>query len=788
MDSSCEVLETETLALPETDDVLDAAIRYLELGFAPIFTDGKIPVGMTDWQTKVLDENDIRAWYQRVKSKNPNVGIAPRQWRGKWLIAIDVDSAERLQYLESKLCQLPKTLTGRSARGIRAFYTLPVDYDAQGLRNITYLRLPGEVRPPGKVEGVDVKTQGGQVVVFPSRHETGIQYSWLDSRIPVDLPPEWISIVLAPVDDGETRSRQERRAYDTAAKYSPKDFHTHAREFRSVSRYFDAALKNQIRTVIESGEGTRNESLNKAAFSLFVLLYGLKLDEQQLAFVRSELLRAAVSTGLSEQESRATIESARKAGFIKQRAPHLREIDGEHQPAEADVPGADDVRADYAADSREDDGLYRFHGDAIIDADNIAHVLRTAPEFCGGPRYNEFGGQIIWRELPECIRVVRSGRTSLEYQDADAVALGGALTRLKRYGWEGPIKGKDVVHDGVIRAAYQQPCNTLHEFVASLPPWDGVPRAETMFPTYFGAEDNEANRLIGRAFMSLMFARALSVDPIEVDGTLLLYGPEGCGKDTFYRELFGREWYTEPRGKLTDKDVLEALSNSWVAHDAEMAALKATVQRADPRDPLAAVKAILTASHDDVRPAYGRSTVRLRRRAVIVLSTNSHELLEHGEGGRRFWPVTVVELDREALLRDRLQLLAEGVALFRGGEPWWIPAGRLALQEAREDFRGEEDPWAPLVWQAVSDLAHEYPSTTSLGGGEYRVCTNEILARIELDPSRRGKDGKRRIAVILHAEGWRRVRAKVACRPGVYSKSTYFRGKGNDMGQTNKSE
>lgn len=771
----------DTLQLPESDDPLECALAYRELGFHPVFTEGKVPKYLTGWQQLELDENDIKAWYARFRGKRPNVGISPRQWRGQWLMAVDVDSQERLEYLESKLGPLPPTLTGRSARGERRFYLVPPEISADDLKNRTYLRLPGELKPSGKVEGIDVKTVGGQVVVYPSIHETGIQYSWTDNRVPVTIPHAWLTIILGPAEEGEKRAPAESKAYKAVEKYTPQTIHKYTRDFNRAKSYFESALHNQCYAIANSGEGTRNDALNSGAFQVFSLMYGLKLEEQALIAARGELLRAGVSAGLQEFEVRKTIDSAHKGGRLKAKAPHLREV------ITTEVPQAYDLEVlvgsapapkllpeeggQWQLGKPKDDGLHRYRGSAVVDADNIAHVLRTAPEFCGGPFFNEFGGNIVWKQLPECLRTVRQGVSSNDYQDTDAVALGGALTRLTRYEWEGPVKGKDVVHDGVVRASGQQTCNTLVDHIGTLPEWDGVQRVDTMFRDLFGSEGGEAETKIARAFMSLVFARAMSADPIEVDGTLLLYGPEGCGKDTFFRELFGREWYSEPRGKLTDKDVLSELSRTWISHDAEMASLRATVQRGDQNDPLASVKAILTAPHDDIRLPYARTSVRLRRRAIIVFSTNSKELLQHNEGGRRFWPVTVKRLDRERLRECRLQLLAEGLALFRAGEPWWLSATDEGLNEARESFRAEEHPWAPLVWAAVGELAHRY-------GTELRVCTNEIYGAIERDPSKRGRDGKRIIGVILRDGGWSRHTHQVACRPGVLSKSTYFKGEG----------
>lgn len=104
------------------------------------------------------------------------------------------------------------------------------------------------------------------------------------------------------------------RAVGTTGIVAPSD----------VSRYLLKALADEIQRVYDATEGTRNDSLNRAAFSLGQLVAGAGLDEN---LVRDELTAAALAVGLTEAETRATIRSGIASGAKKPRGvPELHVV------------------------------------------------------------------------------------------------------------------------------------------------------------------------------------------------------------------------------------------------------------------------------------------------------------------------------------------------------------------------------------------------------------------------------------------------------------------------------
>ena len=71
--------------------------------------------------------------------------------------------------------------------------------------------------------------------------------------------------------------------------------------------YVDAAIRRELEAVAAAVEGTRNDTLNRAAFNVGTLVAGGEIAASEAA---SALQAAAVGAGLSESEARATIASA----------------------------------------------------------------------------------------------------------------------------------------------------------------------------------------------------------------------------------------------------------------------------------------------------------------------------------------------------------------------------------------------------------------------------------------------------------------------------------------------
>lgn len=149
--------------------------------------------------------------------------------------------------------------------------------------------------------GVDVRGDNGVVVYAGAIHpETGQMYRWAEGLSPDD-------IAFAELPDHVLEKLRPTKAPKPKAEPGAAKANTRKR------RYAQGALRRSIHRIQAAAEGTRNDTVNRAAYDLgrFVGAGWLNIED-----VRDSLLSAAISAGLSESEAAPTIESGLKAGQV----------------------------------------------------------------------------------------------------------------------------------------------------------------------------------------------------------------------------------------------------------------------------------------------------------------------------------------------------------------------------------------------------------------------------------------------------------------------------------------
>jgi putative DNA primase/helicase len=180
------------------------------------------------------------------------------------------------------------------------------------------VRIPNSVRSLGK--GLDIRGDGGYALVEPSVHANGKQYTTLLER-PLLVAPWLVDLVREQPKLSASTQKTKRRVR------------------AGTTRYAQVALDGQSRDVATAPEGTRNDTLNKAAFRMGKLV-GSNDIERDVA--EATLTDAAAEAKLGEGEAARTIKSGLDAG--------VQEPDEHDTRSHDDGNHSTDNHAEYVAD------------------------------------------------------------------------------------------------------------------------------------------------------------------------------------------------------------------------------------------------------------------------------------------------------------------------------------------------------------------------------------------------------------------------------------------------------
>ena len=233
--------------------------------------------------------------------------------------------------------------------------------------------------------------------------------------------------------------------------------------------------------------------------------------------------------------------------------------------------------------------------------------------------------------------------------------------------------------------------------------WDGTRRVDELLVKYLKADDTPYVRAVTRK--TLVAAVARGMDPgCKFDNVLTLVGEQGIAK-SMLAGVLGGPWYNDNIQAFVGKEAAEQLRGVWIVEIPE-------VDRFSAKYEAAAVKQFITRQDDIYREAYGRRTTPHPRRCIFIASTNEPNFLTDAVN-RRWWIVQchATQSDRGAdiseLSRDRDQVWAEAVALWRAGEP--LTLGDELYPEATEKQAEArvEDPWEGMIAEFIEKQVPE---------------------------------------------------------------------------------
>lgn len=328
-------------------------------------------------------------------------------------------------------------------------------------------------------------------------------------------------------------------------------------------------------------------------------------------------------------------------------------------------------------------------------------------------------------------------RTQMVTRSAPVQVTDEDIISLQEYLQKAGLKGlgKDTAKCALIGYAGERRYHPVRTQLDALA-WDTTSRLPTWLTVHLGAEPSDYTKIIGPQFLISMVARIYRPG-CKVDHMLVLEGQQGILKSMACATLAGEDYFSDNLPEITmAKDCSVHLRGKWLIEIAEMHAFN----RADATH----LKSFLSRTNERYRPPYGMMEVDEPRQCVFIGTSNKDAYLRDETGGRRFWPIKCGNINIEALRRDRDQLLAEAVHLFKAGAKWW-PDKELEKQfiEPEQEARYEFDEWYDAVSQKLDALAT--PKTT---------IADIAQSALNLSLERLGMFEQKRIAAIMRKHGW----------------------------------
>lgn len=402
--------------------------------------------------------------------------------------------------------------------------------------------------------------------------------------------------------------------------------------------------------------------------------------------------------------------------------------------------------------------------------DNVIIILDNDPMLKGKFALNQFAGR---GEILGTLPWSKDGTRRL-WSDTDSNGLYWYLEKAYNITGRGNIDAALDIH------AATHAFNEVQNYINRLS-WDGVPRLDTLFIDYLGAEDDPVGycRAVCRKAFTAAIARAMTPGS-KYDCMLILCGSQGLGKSTLLDRM-SKGWFNDSIRTFEGKEASELLQGVWLVEVAELDAFR--------RTDVARIKQFLSLRADRYRAAYGRNVKELPRCCVFFGTCNQMDFLQDTTGNRRFWPVDVGEQPHEKKvwgdLTDEVidQIWAEAKIRWQMGEQLYLTGEVEKEAQRRQESHREASPKEGLIEEFVSrqvpddwsrwplDRRRDFWANNATGDynlvNRDRICALEVWCELFFSNQRdiKPQDVREINATLANMQGWKRSRNPLRCGP-----------------------
>lgn len=580
---------------------------------------------------------------------------------------------------------------------------------------------------------ISLYSDGRQVVLPPSIHpDTGAEYIWARPLERVgDLP-----VIEFLIPEEGTLSSVERKTAVSALE----DF-----EISHVDLNWLDGISEKIRKGILTGEGVADRSAFLLPASAALISAGCTKNE-----ILSVLTDSKTYLGACAYEHAKTKSQARAAEWIWKYtlASVMRERSAEAAFKDvAVIEGrklSDEEAAAQTATIEEDwqRELIKTRKGLVLDLLKNVHLILMksfGPEVF---KFNEFALiDEVWAENSWGAPI------GSEFREYDVQRI--KLWIAEVFGFQASDSN---IWSAITNIAQGNCYHPVRKYLNELPEWDKTPRIDFFLEKYMkGKGPAKYIRAISRKFLCAMVARAFAPG-IKFDYMLILEGHQGLRKSTAIQVLAGKRWFSDTSLNLASKDSISDMNGKWVMEQGEMDVL----DKHDVKD----LKQFVSRDTDRMRPPYGRKSQDYPRQCIFIGSTNEDIYLKDPTGNRRFWPFEVTaECDVASIERDRDQIFAEAVVVFKAGEQLWTDDAEVAhLARSEQEKRSFYDELTVVIGDWIEAQESKFDTYTST----YTLSINDLFAKwgplenSSFSGLKPDMIGQKRVAEALKKLGYRR--------------------------------
>lgn len=606
--------------------------------------------------------------FEKTNNVGVRLGKASKLPDGRYLACIDLDVVDSAKK-KAALRELEKITRGRVFAEVRSG-------SGNGSRHLYFAtKKPFKmVTVVGKKEGrgfeICLYSDGRQMVLPPSIHpESGYQYTW---HTPLNV---------------KTLPTLNPRKYAKARQETELDELTDETPFKAEDvDLWESPLKADTIQLITEGLGCedRSASLMTAAMAMC----RARFTDNQILSVLSDPNNYLAGAAYDRRRGRkSAVEWLRK--YTLERARHetsvMRYFD--NPPSKKESRKLDEDKVEELADALSDDSALELdrdgNGKPKPTVKNVVTILeRHLPGGLVG--FDEFANRAVFLK-----DTVYGGKKGRELTDHDDLHLMHHLAC--HYGFE---PSQDTCFKAHAIVAQRYKFHPVRNYIRRTE-WDGKPRLDNWLTRAFGATGpTEYVKAVARKTLVAAVKRIMEPG-CKFDYVLVLEGDQGKGKSRALATLAGRDWFTDNLGDIHQKDVVDQMTGKWVIEMAELASIRGRENEH--------VKAFITRQVDRVRPPYGRRSMDFPRQSIFIGSTNAQEYFTDETGNRRYWPVSISDVNVAWLKKYRDQLWAEALTRYELGEEVYLKPELEELAAKEQEKRFEVDNWESEIKKYIQN-------------------------------------------------------------------------------------